>query len=431
MARGQDAPIRQGGGVDPYIQQSLSQGKQQANSRLIAAMQEAGAMDQARVSSATQIQTTASRGRTQRDVTAAQQEGADRRAAEAERGRRSDREFAKFMEQERQQFEVEQSALVREQQVADREDQRDYSEELQLKIDARQDLFDLMTRKEARANRNATLSLFKGSIGREEGMEKFKTNFIKTKEEYDRNSAAYDSLVTDTVAGLNDDDNLKLPLQGEFKSVAKPVGATMGFVSGFTRVQEAVPDTKPNPQAAIQKQMTYNEVSFSAEDTTPEKIHVLEEKIIEGSATSEDVRSFLGIAEAGIAYWKEREDAEGASEEDQKFSRQSRRDLQAQQRAVIGLRKRSGKKLKGSNTLNVATVITDALGPTHQKYAPSFGADLAEFQAKMGTDYRAILEDATKFFNPDESLEIPEGATPDLIEQINKANARMATMFSE
>ncbi|KKK55520.1 hypothetical protein LCGC14_3073720, partial [marine sediment metagenome] len=153
MPRGQDAPIRAGGQVDPYIQQSLIQGKQQANSRLIAAMQEAGATKRAEVASATQIKTTASQGRTQRDIAAGQQEGADNRAAQAERGRRADQEFTKFMEGERQSFETEQSSLVREQELADREDQKDYSEELQRKIDARADLSDLMARKETRAYR--------------------------------------------------------------------------------------------------------------------------------------------------------------------------------------------------------------------------------------------------------------------------------------
>jgi hypothetical protein len=42
MPRSQDAQVT-GGQLDPYVQQSLLQGKQQASNRLITAMQEAGA----------------------------------------------------------------------------------------------------------------------------------------------------------------------------------------------------------------------------------------------------------------------------------------------------------------------------------------------------------------------------------------------------
>ena len=431
MARGQDAPIREGGQLDPYIQQSLSQGKQIANSRLITAMQESGATDRAQIASQTQIATTASRGRTDLKIEASRKEQADQVAAQTERSRRADQEFARFMQAERQSFETERDALVREQGIADRKDDRAYANELQEKIDARQDLADLMSRKESRAVRNATFSMFKGSLGWAESLEKFKTNAIQTREKYERDSYTYDQLVDESIDGFRDDDNLKMPIQGKFEMRGVRIGPSMAPSSGFARMKLPIPDTKPEPQAAFQRQLTRNGVTFSAEDTTPEKIGKLEDQIVDGSVTSEDVRSFLGVAEAGIAYWKERENTAGVSEEDKKFSRRNRRDIQSQQRAVIGLRSKNQKKIKGSTGVSVATIVNDALGPTHQKYAPSFGADLLEYQQTAGTDYRAMFEEVTKSFEPDEPLEIPEGASKDLIFQINKANARMATIFSD
>jgi fido (protein-threonine AMPylation protein) len=99
MARGQDKPTVTGGGVDPYVQQSMAQNKQTASNRLLSAMQEASANKRAATAEQGANQRNTQQIQAEQEMNAANRAMQDRRAAEAEKGRREDMEYKKSIDQ--------------------------------------------------------------------------------------------------------------------------------------------------------------------------------------------------------------------------------------------------------------------------------------------------------------------------------------------
>ncbi|GAG47295.1 unnamed protein product, partial [marine sediment metagenome] len=104
MPRGKDAPTRVGGEIDPYVQRSIQQSKQLAESRLVTAMQEAGATGRTAMAERGATQRAQIQAGTQRAGMAAQAESEDKRAAEDERAKRDDRKFAVAMQDASREF---------------------------------------------------------------------------------------------------------------------------------------------------------------------------------------------------------------------------------------------------------------------------------------------------------------------------------------
>jgi len=94
MARAKDAPTQTGGEISPYVQTSLQRGKQQAENRLVAAMQETGATQRTAMAEQGATERAGMQAATQRAGMAAQTASADKRAAEDERARREDRKLS-------------------------------------------------------------------------------------------------------------------------------------------------------------------------------------------------------------------------------------------------------------------------------------------------------------------------------------------------
>ena len=408
MPRGKDAPTQTGGQIDPYVQRSLQQDKQLASNRLIASMQEAGATGRAQLASTTQIQTQETRGAQQRTAQAAQLEADDRRAAEAERGRRDDMKFTDAMQKSNQVFQAKQAELTREHKVALVSGDRDYLGKLE---DKRNTLRRFEIEKQTVAQErttNALLSIVKGGLQREAGRERAVTVLNQEADQFDKDKDIYERTKTRVVEGAGSDKRLDyhiadiLTEQLEARKKKGLLGIAtrgpLGVISAGVDIYKSYKEVRElegvaNPVGVTQGQLD-KYVKVSVEDLAPENIHKLEEGIQNGTVPAEDVRSILGVLEGmeDVLSQKRKDNPLDKGESTYDFWNNSYQFNLSMRDAVESLAN-SQKKIKDNEAETVGSRVQYALGVIRNN---SLGVRAARLRELSGGNFETVFEEITK-----------------------------------
>ena len=295
MARGQEKSIV-GGQIDPYVQTSMQQNKQQAENRLVTAMQQSGATQRTAMQERGAGERASLQAQTQREGVAAQAESDDKRAAEAEIGRREDLEYRKTNDNANRVLRkgiADQDITFRKAEMAQDLTSAEQAINLQL------DLATIETAhriREGEATRNMLTSMAKMGKEREEKKQKLITLATNAKNKTDQGKNLHSLLVTNVGKRLQDDPQMRLDPTEKIGTEKK--------LQDLKRV---------NPLEAVQKQITMEQSKIVIEDLLPENIHKLEKQMSEGDVTHMDIRSTWGVIEGSISIFDDRvTDAEDA-----------------------------------------------------------------------------------------------------------------------
>lgn len=387
MARGKDAPAQVGGQIDPYVQRSMQQSKQQAQSRLLAATQEAGAARRtAKQESGAMVRSGMQIG-AQAVSQAAQEEAADRRAAEREQGRREDRKYHQINAKANRSLQKEISNLniqLRKDEMA--QDVELAEKDVDLQIDLA--LIDVAhKRRMGQGTRNMITSLFKTNKEQENIKQKNVTSYINSKNEYDQTQNAHSRIGTDVGDRLRDDSRMRLdfPKKG-FKSL------------------EEMEKLKSKPFGAIQDQITLEQSKVELENLLPENIHVIDKQLAQEDLTMVDIRKTWSVIKGAIPVISER--IKEAEDEGNKLvagywkgRRQRLNNILVSTQGLMN----SDTPLKNRPNATVGSVVTDALGPM---LGLGMGAEVTEL-IKSGMDYEGMYDFGSKSWEPYNPMDDP------------------------
>ena len=343
MPRGKDAPTITGGQIDPYVASSIQQGKQQSQNRLLTAMKEAGAGSRTATQERGASERAAMGNQAQLRAQAAQAESDDKRAAEAERGRREDREFAKVEAQVSREFEVkreESRRLFEEKLIAG--NRKEIREARQMMLDVQeQQLIDILESEEN--STNAIASLIKGMDKQELAKEKFTSLSAEEEGKADQIEGAHNiSIEGVTRKFLAKDKSYFLAGFENFSSdMAKSVG------SG--QMMAALQESNPKPE------------EFQFDNLFSNNLHLVKDKLKEGKLVPEDMRSVLGSLDGVTAGLKQ--NLKDATDPDEiKF-------LDAQDNMLFDMRNnllsllQSKDSIPDSQGQTIGSKMRDAFGP--------------------------------------------------------------------
>ena len=216
MPRGKDAPTQVGGQIDPYVQRSIQQSKQQAESRLVAAMQESGATGRAQIAAGAQ-RGGGSDVAAERARSAGQLALADKQAAEGERASREDRKYAQTMSEANREFQAKQAELDRDQQKAIISGDRKAKDEIEKRRESLRRFNIELNMDASERNTNAMLSIIKGSLKRETSMEKAKTVLEEEATRFDKDKDVYNKTRERVTEAIENDKRMDLPIPEEIK----------------------------------------------------------------------------------------------------------------------------------------------------------------------------------------------------------------------
>ena len=417
MPRGKDAPTQVGGQIDPYVQQSMQQSKQQAQNRLITAMQESGAtgrtaMQEGGATARAGIQAGA-QVESQRVASAAQAESDDKRAAEDERAKREDRKFATTMQEASRDFQAKQAELDRNQQDAIIAGDKKYKDEIEKRREALRRFNIELNMDASERNTNAMLSIIKGSLKRETSMEKAKTVLEEEATRFDKDKDVYNKTrerVTEAVAG---DKRMDLPIGKStweyFKEKTKAKGVLVSPLEPLkTMFQAGKAARKDNadPMGVLQDQIGKYGGNISVEELAPGNINKIEDQIQEGKIKTEDINKTLGALEGMIEAVKERRKSFDKESDEFDFWQDANLNMAQMRDALEGLAN-SKKKIAGSETETVGARVQYALGTVQNS---SLGGRAARMRDLVGGDFTAVFEEMTK------SIEVPKlyNISPDM-----------------
>jgi hypothetical protein len=410
MPRAKDAPARVGGQIDPYVQRSIQQSKQLAESRLVTAMQEAGATTR------TGMQETGAGGRaalqaqTQRNIEASRTESADKRAAEDEIARRDDRKFATTMQEASRDFQAKQAELDRDQQNAIITGDRKHKDEIEKRREALRRFNIELNMDASERNSNAMLSIIKGSLKRETSMEKAKTVLEEEATNFDRDKEVYEKARERIVEAVQNDKRMDLPFRGEALTKAALAGPAMGFTSGFTRVRtgEIKPGTQADPMGVLQDQINKYGGNISIEELAPANINKIEEQIQRGDIKTEDINKTLAALEGMLDAVDIKRKSFDKKSDEFDFWQDARLNIAQMRDGLEGLAN-SKKKVGDSETETVGSRVQYALGTARNS---SLGGRAARMRDLVGGDFTAVFEEMTK------SMQIPKlyDITPEMNE---------------
>jgi len=421
MARGKDAPV-EGIQIDPYVQQSIMKGKEQAGSRLVAAMQEAGASERQRTAGTQAAVQTGMRQaheqRMQATQLAAQEEMEDKRAAEAERARREDQKFAKSMQEATQEFRAKQAELDREQQKAIIEGDRKYKDEIEKRREALR-RFNIELNMDAQERTtNAMLSIIRGGLRKESTTEKAKTVLEQEATRFDEDKDIYNKTRERVTEAINTDKRMDLPVK-----VGKriPTGKYRWPMYGLAGV--AVPITEPEPTAdpmgVLQDQIGKYGGNISVEELAPENISKVEDQIQKGDIKTEDINKTIGVLEGMIEAVKGKRNSFPKESDEFDFWQDANLNMAQMRDDLEGL-VNSTKKIAGSETETVGSRVRYALGTVHNS---SLGGRAARYRDLVGGNFDAVLEEMSK------PMQVPKlySITPDM----NKYDVEYRTWFND
>jgi len=405
MARAKDAPADVSGQIDPYVQRSMQQSKQQAQSRLIAAMQESGASRRAaKQESGATMRSGMQMGAqavSERRRQAAESAMADKRAAENERARREDREFTETMGRISREFQAKERELDREMQRAMAAENRADKKE----IADRQLSFDkfraLLGEKTQIRNTNLTVSILKGTRNREADKEKRKTVMYEQSDKFDDDKEIYDLSKESVFKAITNDKRMDLPAR-------KPRPAYYGSPMGMTTAIPAESmENVADPIGVLQSQITNEEGKISVENLSSANIHQVEERIINGELNVKEINSTLGAMDAMLEAVGEKRDSVDKKSDEFDFWNDQHINISQFKRNLIGLED-SPEKIKGSETETVGKKVLYALKTVRRG---SLGNRVSRYRAEFGDEDFDALED--ELSGPREPYE-PEEITPDM-----------------
>ncbi len=361
MPRGKDAPAKVGGQIDPYVQRSLQQNKQLAESRLVASMQEVGATTRTGMQEQGATERAGIQAGTQRAGMAAQAESDDKRAAEDEQGRREDREYQKINADANRKLQkaiADQNIELRRAEMTQDLEAGEKATDLQMDLA----LIDVAHKmREGKATRNMMLSMTKTFKGQEEIKQKKVTNFTTAKNEYDQTKNVHSQAVTDVGNRLRDDPRMRLdPI---------PEG-------GFSRKTLLATQQKTKPFAAIQDQIALKQSKVELDDLRQENIHKVVKQLSEEDLNMMDIRTAWSVIEGAVPvfgeYIKEAEDEDNDLFAGYYKTRRLR--LNNMRVSLQGLLD-NDTKIGTQENVTVGSTVRDALGPILKL---SMGAEINE-----------------------------------------------------
>ena len=417
MPRGKDAPAKVGGQIDPYVQRSLQQGRQLAESRLVTAMQEAGATGRTAMTERGATERAGIQAQTQRAGMAAQRESQDKRAAEAERAQREDRKFAQTMSEASRDFQAKQTELDREQQKAIIGGDRKYKDEIEKRREALRRFSIEMNMDASERNSNAMLSIIKGSMQRETSMEKAKTVLEEEATKFDRDKEIYEKARERIVEAVQNDKRMDLPIQGIPKmEIYTPSGA---FGGGYRPATEVEPGTQADPIGILQDQINKYGGNMSVEELTPTNINKIEEQIQRGDVKTEDINKTLAALEGMLDAVDVKRKSFDKKSDEFDFWHDAHLNIAQMRDSLEGLGN-SKKKVADSETETVGARVQYALGTVRNS---SLGGRAARLRDLVGGDFSAVFEEMTK------SMQIPK--LYDITEDMNEYDVEYRTWFND
>lgn len=426
MARGKESNIV-GGQIDPFVQQSMQQNKQLAESRLVTAMQEKGAAERTATQEAGATQRAGIQAGTQRDIEASRSASADRRAAEDEIARREDQKFATTMTKINQQFQAKQAELNRDQQNAVIAGDRKAKGE----IDKRRDALRRFTIRRAIDDKvrtvNVLLSIVKGSSEKETMKEKAKTIIAKESDEFRESKGVYTKTKERVAEAVDFDKRMSLPISvGAKEKLEKKVpskwditkgmllkGPVWGAYSELQRYRDLKKEVGEveekgffNPMGVLQDQVDKYGGKISIEDLTPGTISNIEDKIQTEDIQTEDVNKTLGVLEGMLDGLKIKRAGVEVDSKDEESLQDTYSEI-AQMRDTLEGLVSSKKKITGSDKETVGSRMQYALGTV---YDSALGGLVERMKELVGNDPEAIFEKLT------ESLQVVkyDEITPDM-----------------
>ena len=420
MPRAKDAPTQTGGEISPYVQTSLQRGKQQAENRLVAAMQETGATQRTAMTEQGATERAGIQAATQRAGIAAQAESDDKRAAADERARREDRKFAQTMSEASRDFQAKQAELDRDQQRAIIAGDRKAKNEIEKRREALRRFNIELNMDASERNTNAMLSIIKGSLKRETSMEKAKTVLEEEATRFDKDKDVYNKTRERVMEAVEADKRMDLPVRGEALTKAIPAGPPMGFTAGFTRTRVGIkPGTQADPMGVLQDQIGKYGGNISVEEMAPENINKIEEQIQKGDIKTEDINKTLGALEGMIEAVKNRRNSFGKESDEFDFWQDANLNMAQMRDALEGLAT-SKKKVVGSETETVGARVQYALGTVQDS---SLGGRAARMRDLVGGNFESVFEEMTK------SVQVPK--LYDITADMNKYDVEYRTWFND
>lgn len=426
MPRGKDAPTRVGGEIDPYVQRSIQQSKQQAESRLVAAMQEAGATTRTAMAERGAGERAALQAQTQRAGMAAQAESDDKRAAEDEIARRADRKFAQTMSEASRDFQAKQAELDRDQQRAIISGDRKHKNEIEKRREALRRFNIELNMDASERNTNAMLSIIKGSLKRETSMEKAKTVLEEEASRFDKDKDVYNKTRERVTEAIDNDKRMDLPVGKSawriYKKEMKPKGILAGPfepLKGLYRVGKAIREETADPMGILQDQINKYGGNISVEEMAPANINKIEDQIQKGDIKTEDINKTLGVLEGMLDAIKTRRTAADKDSDEFDFWQETHLDVSQMRDDLEGLAN-SKKKIVDSETETVGSRVQYALGTVNDS---SLGGRAARMRDLMGGDFTAVFEEMTK------SVQVPK--LYDISADMNEYDVEYRTWFND
>lgn len=476
MPRGKDAPTRTGGKIDPYVQRSILQSRQLAESRLLAAMREAKAtsrtaMTEAGATSRTAMQETGAMrraelgergaaGRTamtvqgaleratmaeggataragiqagaQRGVAASQAESEDKRAAEAVRAQREERKFATTMAETAREFQAKQAQLNRDQQNAIITGDRKAKDEIEKRREALRRFNIELGMDAAERNTNAMLSIIKGSLKRETSMEKAKTVLEEEATRFDKDKDVYLKTRERVTEAVEFDKRMDLPIEeiqrGKISSrlgllkemgIKGPITASYESIRKGEALRKQAKEGFADPMGVLQDQITKYGGSISVEEMAPENINKIEDQIQKGDIKTEDINKTLGAIEGVLEAVKTRRTAADKDSDEFDFWQDTHLNISQMRDGLEGLAN-SKKKIVGSETETVGARVQYALGTVQDS---SLGGRAARMRDLVGGNFEAVFEEMTK------SIQVPK--LYDISTDMNKYDIEYRTWFND
>ena len=431
MARGKERNIV-GGQIDPYVQRSMQQSKQQAESRLLTAMQEKGASERTTTQEAGATQRAGIQAGTQRSIAASQSASEDRRAAEDEIARRDDRKFATIMAEAGREFQARQATLDRDQQKAIIAGDRKSKDEIEKRRESLR-RFNIEVGMDAQErNTNAMLSILKGGLNKETSMEKAKTVLSDEAEQFDKDKDVYTKTRERVSEAVEFDKRMDLPIPESIREkipskldIVKRqflgVGGAIGVfreVQKFRGLKKEIKEGLANPMGVLQDQIDKYGGKISIEDLTSGTISRVEDKIQTEDIKTEDINKTIGVLEGMLNSIDTKRKAVNRDSNDYDFWQDTHLEIAQMRDNLEGLAN-SKKKITNSDKETVGARVQYALGTVHNS---SLGGRAARMRDLVGGDFQNVFEEMTK------SIQVPKlyEISPDM----NKYDVEYRTWYN-
>jgi hypothetical protein len=419
MPRGQDAPLRTGGEVSPYVTSSMQQNKALAENRLVAAMQEAGATERTRTTEQGAAARTAMQVQAQRNMQAADIAAQDRRAAEAEAARREDRQFTETMQESTQAFQAEQAKLERDYQDAVRNKEWDRADKIFEQVEAARRFDFEMELDASERTTNAILSMTKLGLQQQAAREKAITTLADSEQKFEQDKEIYDTTVNRTIDGFSSDKRMDLPIPGSITPPTPPsklktigmaaIGMTPeGYIKEAGAYAEKIREAKyADPIGVMQSQINQTGASISVEELSSRGVSGLEDRLANNKIQAQDIRNVAAVVEGTLEALNDRI-SKASADKEISFWKSKKAEVIEMRSSLENLR-RSQRKIETNGNETVGTRVRTALGVK----GASLGGRVSMIKKTLGTsDYGEVLADLTKSLTLPALKDVTETMTP-------------------